>query len=90
MEISPGSARWACGSGERGHPVLVRTDSRPMRVESSHAHGQKLPATRVTNRARSEKETGGASKLSGDCGASAFLMDSYRSAAFPMLQQWQK
>lgn len=44
----------------------------------------------LTNRARSEKETGGASKLSGDCGASAFLTDSYRSAAFPMLQQWQK
>lgn len=70
--------------------MLVHTDSHLMRGESLHTHGQKPPTTQVTNRACSEKETGGASKLSGDCTASTFLTDSYRSAALPMLKQWQK
>ena len=90
VEISPCPARCACGSGEEGRPALVHTDSHPTRVESLHAQGQELPTTQVTHRARLEKETGGASKLSGDCTASAFLTDSYRSAALPMLKQRQK
>lgn len=90
VEISPCPARCACGSQEGGCPVLVHTDFHLMRAEGSHTHGRELPTTQVTNRACSEKETGGASKLSGDCTASAFLTDSYRPAALPMLKQWQK